>query len=61
MELCEFLGLLQISIVLLIGMFVGSLVMFIWDYKQNKRILNELYEAEQALDYYINKYEKDEE
>ena len=50
MEIVEFLTLIQISICLMMGLFFGSLIMFIWDYKQKRAAVEKIHDLEQILD-----------
>ena len=49
MELIGFLTLLQIAIVLMIGLFFGSLITFFWNYRDIKKTENYIYKLEQTL------------
>lgn len=57
-EICEVLTLIQISICLMIGLFFGSLIMFIWDYKQKRAAVEKIHDLEQIIDYYVSKHDK---
>lgn len=56
MGTCEFLVLIEISVILIVGIFIGSCAMFIHTYKSKRALLKELDSKTRQLEQYQNKY-----
>ena len=53
------LTLIQICIILVIGLFFGSMIMFYWNYYEIKNLQRELNDCYTKLDNYDGEYEDD--
>ena len=59
MGTCEFLVLIEISVILIIGVFIGSCAMLIRTYKSKRALLKELDAKTRELEQYQSKYHDD--
>lgn len=60
MNIIVFLTLIQIAVILMIGLFFGSMIMFYWNYREIKNLQQELDNCCAQLDAYYGNYEDDE-